>query len=95
MSKKVLVKRTPLIINSLIAVMLGRLGMTVDESLDIYLELFERLAANLENTAESQFGSSAIIKSGILKATVSELVKKQGLPINCEFRNEDNVSCYT
>lgn len=57
MSKKVLVKRTPLIINSLIAV--------------------------------------AIIKSGILKATVSELVKKQGLPINCEFRNEDNVSCYT
>jgi len=56
-SKKVLVKRTPLIINSLIAV--------------------------------------AIIKSGILKATVSELVKKQGLPINCEFRNEDNVSCYT
>ena len=95
MSKKVLVTFSLLIITSLIAVMLGRLGMTVDESLDTYLNLFERLAANLENTAESQFESSAIIKSGILSATVSELVKKQGLPINCGFRNEDNVSCYT
>jgi len=94
-SKKVLVTFSLLIITSLIAVMLGRLGMTVDESLDTYLNLFERLAANLENTAESQFESSAIIKSGILSATVSELVKKQGLPINCGFRNEDNVSCYT
>jgi len=75
--------------------MLGRLGMTVDESLDMYLDLFEGLAANRDKIAESGSDSPAVIKSGILRATVSQLVKERGLPVNTSFRNEDNVSCYT
>jgi hypothetical protein len=75
--------------------MLGRLGMTVDECLDEYLELFERLAAASNDNNRADSGSTAIIKSGILKATVSELVQTRGLPLDGRFRNTDNVSCYT
>ena len=74
--------------------MLGRLGMTVEECLDEYLKLFERLAAKYE-TAEADSGSSAMVKSGILRAAVSELVKARGLPLESRLRNGDNVSCYT
>jgi hypothetical protein len=75
--------------------MLGRLGMTVDECLDEYLELFERLAAEPNENARADADSTAIIKSGILRATVLELVQARGLPSDGRFRNEDNVSCYT
>lgn len=75
--------------------MLGRLGMTVEESLDEYLELFERLAAEPNEKAKADTSSTAIIKSSILRATVLELVQARGLPSDVRFRNEDNVSCYT
>jgi hypothetical protein len=75
--------------------MLGRLGMTVDECLDEYLELFERLAVKPNENARAGADSTAIIKSGILRATVLELVQARGLPSDCRFRNEDNVCCYT
>jgi hypothetical protein len=79
----------------LIAIMLGRLGMTVDECLDEYLELFERLSAEHDKTAEAESGSSPMIKSGILRETVSELIKARGLRPASQFRNDDNISCYT
>ncbi len=75
--------------------MLGRLGMTVDECLDEYLELFERLATESNEDARSDAGLAAMIKSDILRATVLELVQARGLPPDGGFRNEDNVSCYT
>lgn len=75
--------------------MLGRLGMTVEECFDEYLKLFERLAAQHDETGEAKSGSPAMIKSHILRATVSELVKARGLPLESGFRNKDNVSCYT
>jgi hypothetical protein len=75
--------------------MLGRLGMTVDECLDEYLELFERLAVKPNENARAGADSTAIIKSGILRATVLELVQARGLPSDCRLKNEDNVSCYT
>jgi hypothetical protein len=75
--------------------MLGRLAMTVDECLDGYLELFERLAAESDKDAQADAGSTTIIRSSILRAAVSELVQARGLPPDGRFRNEDNVSCYT
>lgn len=75
--------------------MLGRLGMTVDECLDEYLDLFERLSAEHTGTTEAESGSPPMIKSGILRATVSELVESRGLELTSMFRNDDNVSCYT
>lgn len=75
--------------------MLGRLGMTVDECLDEYLDLFERLSAEHAGTTEMESGSSPIIKAGILRATVLKLVEKRGLEPTGMLRNDDNVSCYT
>lgn len=74
--------------------MLGRLGMTVDECLDEYLELFERLATEPNKSSRTDAGSATIIKSSILRATVLELVQSRGLPPDGGFRNEDNVTCY-
>jgi hypothetical protein len=79
----------------LIAIMLGRLGMTVDECIDKYLELFERLSKKHGETTKAESGSSQIIKSGILRATVSELIESRGLLPASKLRNDDNISCYT
>ncbi|KAH6681362.1 hypothetical protein B0J14DRAFT_633104 [Halenospora varia] len=79
----------------LIAIMLGRLGMTVDECLDEYLDLFERLSAEHAGTTEMESGSSPIINAGILRATVLKLVEKRGLEPTGMLKNDDNVSCYT
>jgi hypothetical protein len=75
--------------------MLGRLGMTVDECLNEYLGFFERLVAEANENSGADTSSTAVIKSGILRATVSELVQARGLPSDGRLRNEDNVSCYT
>lgn len=75
--------------------MLGRLGMTVDECIDGYLGLFERLSATHDESAEAESGSSPMIKSGILEATVSKLIKARGLLPSSKLRNDDNFGCYT
>jgi len=75
--------------------MLGRLRMTVDECLKEYLDLFRRLSAEHNENAEVEFSSSPMIKSRILKATVSELVKARGLLPGSRLRVDDNISCYT
>jgi hypothetical protein len=75
--------------------MLGRLGMTVDECLDEYLDLVEHLSAEHAEASETEPSPSPIIKAGILRATVSKLVEKRGLEPTSMLRNEDNVSCYT
>ncbi len=79
----------------LIAIMLGRLGMTADECLDEYLNLFERLSTEHAGTTETEPASSPIIKTEILRATVSELVEARGLELTSMLRNDNNVSCYT
>ncbi|KAF4631143.1 hypothetical protein G7Y89_g6995 [Cudoniella acicularis] len=79
----------------LIAIMLGRLGMTVDECLKEYLDLFERLSTEHAGATDMESGSSPIIKAGILRATVLELVEARGLEPTSMLRNDDNVSCYT
>lgn len=75
--------------------MLGRLGMTVDECLDKYLDLFERLSSAQDETTKAESNSSQMIKSGILRATVSELIKARGLLPDSKLRNDENISCYT
>lgn len=82
-------------ITSLIAIMLGRLGMTVDECLDEYLTLFERLSADHNENARSEASSSSVIKSGILRAKVSELIEARGLLPASKLRDDKNISCYT
>jgi hypothetical protein len=74
--------------------MLGRLGMTVDECLDEYLDLFESLSTEYAGTTEIESGSP-IIKAGILRATVVRLVEKRGLALTGKLRNDNNISCYT
>jgi hypothetical protein len=75
--------------------MLGRLGMTVEDCIAAYLQLFERLSAKNDETAGAEYSSSQIIKSNILRTTVSELIEAQGLPAESKLRNNDNISCYT
>jgi hypothetical protein len=75
--------------------MLGRLGMTVDECVEEYLALFERLSAEHVGTTKAESGSSPIIKSGILRATVSEWVEARGLELTSMLRKDDNITCYT
>ena len=67
----------------------------MDECLEEYLELFERLATEPNESSRPDAGSTIIIKSSILRATVLELVQTRGLPLDGGFRNEDNVTCYT
>jgi hypothetical protein len=79
----------------LIAIMLGRLGMTVDDCLDEYLDLFERLSTEHTRATELGSASSPVIKASILKASVLQLVEKRGLEPTSMLRNDDNISCYT
>lgn len=81
--------------NRLIAIMLGRLGMTVDECLDDYLTLFERLAVkHTTDHKETEPGFQAI-RASILRASVLDMVQRRGLEPATLLRNDDNISCYT
>lgn len=75
--------------------MLGRLGMTVEDCLVEYLDLFERLSAEHTGATQIESASSPIIKASILKASVLQLVEKRGLEPTSMLRNDDNVGCYT
>jgi len=69
--------------------------MTVDDCLDEYLDLFERLSAEPTVTTKIESASSPSIKASILNASVLKLVEKQGLESTSMLRNDDNVGCYT
>jgi hypothetical protein len=75
--------------------MLGRLGMTVDDCLDEYMDVFERLSPEHIDTTEIESATVPIIKATILKASVLKLVEKRGLEPTCMLRNDDNIGCYT
>lgn len=79
---------------SLIAIMLGRLGMTVDECMSEYLDLFERLSAELDETTQAE-SSPSQIRSSVLRETISGLLERRGLPQDMRLRNDQNVTCYT
>ena len=69
--------------------------MTVDECVEEYLALFERLSAEYVVTTEAESSSSPIIKLGILRATVLEWVEARGLEPTSMLKKDDNVTCYT
>jgi len=77
----------------LIAIMLGRLEMTVDECIEAYLslsdEIFQKKAhrLNVRGSIQGRFDSKK------LEDAIKEVVRKRKLPENTLLRNKEDVRC--
>lgn len=79
----------------LIAIMLGRLEMTVEECIDAYLRLMSQVFEKREN--RSIIGVLGGVKprfsSNVLKDAISEVLKSQNIPLDEKFDNGTKPRC--
>lgn len=77
----------------LIAIMLGRLKMSIDECIDAYLQLSERIFKKKRHRVNVRGKIQGRFDSDELERAVKEVVKGQGLPEDALLKDVADTSC--
>jgi hypothetical protein len=79
--------------DSLIAVMLGRLRMTVGEAITAYLSLSNRVFQKKAHRVTVKGKIQGRFDSDELAWAIKEVVKQQGLPEDALLKNASDAQC--
>lgn len=81
--------------NRLIAIMLGRLRMSVDDCIEAYIKLMEQVFKKRENISfvGLMCGVRPRFSSDGLKEAIIEVLKSQNTPPDEKFENGEEQSC--
>jgi hypothetical protein len=79
--------------DSLIAVMLGRLRMTVGEAITAYLSLSNRVFQKKAHRVTVKGKIQGRFDSDELARAIKEVVKQQGLPEDALLKDESDAQC--
>jgi len=78
---------------SLIAIMLGRLQMTIDECIDAYIVLSDRVFQKRRHRVTIKGNVQGRFDSDELERAIKEIVVRQGLAENALLKDSSNAKC--
>jgi hypothetical protein len=79
--------------HSLIAIMLGRLQMTIDECIDAYILLSDRVFQKRRHRVTIRGNVQGRFDSDELERAIKEIVVKKKLPENALLKDSPNAKC--
>jgi hypothetical protein len=79
--------------NSLIAIMLGRLQMTVDECIDAYISLSDRIFQKRRHRVTIKGNIQGRFDSDELERAIKEIVVRQGLEEDALLKDSPDAKC--
>jgi hypothetical protein len=77
----------------LIAIMLGRLKMSIDECIEAYLQLSDRVFKKKRHRVTVKGKIQGRFDSDELERAVKEVIAKQGLPEDALLKDAADASC--
>ena len=78
----------------IIAIMLGRLKMDVDECIGVYLELVDRIFSKTHTLPVSLMGKTKErYSSSELESAIDQILQKKGLSSHTLLKNDDPHAC--
>ena len=79
--------------HSLIAIMLGRLQMSIDECIDAYISLSDRVFRKRRHRVTIKGNVQGRLDSDELERGIKEVVVRQRLPENALLKDSPNANC--